>query len=87
MEWLPTHQRCNEAFRLDEEYFVVSLGVFARTTAGHAVMHDVLDRLRSGEQGKLVQKVEREFVTVISKRVDRKRVDAVAAKIVKDFIS
>jgi hypothetical protein len=83
MEWLPTHRHCNEAFRLDEEYFAVSLGITARTLAGHALMHDVLERLGRGQQRALVARVQSEFLTPTQKRIDRYRVNRVATKVVR----
>jgi hypothetical protein len=91
---LPTHEACNERWRLDEEYFVHTLLPFARgSISGDALFRDGMARVRRGENVKLANQVLKEFDHVVggiilpanrvAKRFDPIRVHDVIYKIVR----
>jgi hypothetical protein len=59
---LPTHESCNQAYRLDEEYFVYSLTPLAEGSAsGELLSKELAARFRRGENQRLGLKVLGEF--------------------------
>jgi hypothetical protein len=59
---LPTHRECNSAYRLDEEYFVYSLGPLAgESFAGGTLVRDIGKRYADGKSRPLAQMILGEF--------------------------
>ncbi|UUO28609.1 MULTISPECIES: hypothetical protein [Bradyrhizobium] len=91
---LPTHRACNNAWKLDEEYFVQSLVPFVRgSEAGDALWRHTFDKLHKGQGVALVMQVKQEFMrevggvilpaNVIAKRFDADRLHDVLWKIIR----
>lgn len=92
---LPAHKACNQAYKLDEEYFLASLGPLAmETTAGRPLFADVIARGQNEKSGRaLAMQVMSEFSDrspagvilpgFVSKRFDAERVARVVWKIVR----
>lgn len=92
---LPSHNTCNAAYGLDEEYFRVSVAVRAeKTFAGKHLWKDIGDKFRKGGNEKLAELIRSEFQNrtssgiyfppgLIAKRFDVQRIDRVIWKIVR----
>ena len=62
---LPTHRRCNESYRSDEDYTVTALSSGAADSfTGKALWGDVVARLRKPEKKGLARKIVSEFSKV-----------------------
>jgi hypothetical protein len=91
---LPAHRKCNEDYRLDEEYFTWTLcSVVAGTTAADALNAYNASKFKSGKSIPLGLKVLSEFEEqpgglylprgLVAKRVDGHRIKRVAWKVVR----
>jgi hypothetical protein len=91
---IPTHVACNEAWRMDEEYFVHTLLPFARETqSGDAAIRQSFRKYRDGGNVPLVNMVMDEFKHVVggvhlpanrvAKMIDSNRFHDVLYKIIR----
>jgi len=91
---IPVHKKCNESYKLDEEYFFNTLAPFGRGSySGDAFLGEVFRKQTIGQKKYLVQKVLEEFehspsgITLpqglVVKRFEKDRVHRVAWKIVR----
>ena len=91
---IKVHKKCNEAYRLDEEYFVHTLMPLARGTyAGSAIYQEILGKFREGRNVPLVRMVLNEADPrpsglvlpggKVIKRFNGQRIQRVAWKIVR----
>ena len=94
LQTVPAHKACNEAYRLDEEYFVWSLSSTVVTTvAGRALQFDRTEKIRSGSRRGLAARVAREFEErpsglhlpsgLVMKRADGTRIERIAWKLAR----
>jgi hypothetical protein len=91
---IDVHEACNEAYRLDEQYFVHALAPFARGSfAGTPIFKKVTEEYHGGKNRRLVEKVLKEFDQrpsglilprgKIAKRFEGTRISRIAWKIVR----
>ncbi len=91
---IPVHKNCNEAYQLDEDYFVSTLMPFAHDSyAGSSVYQEILQKFRRGENVPLLNKVLAEFDprpsglilpnNLMAMRFEGARVHRIAWKIVR----
>ena len=84
---LPAHRACNESFAKDEEYFLHSLGLLARSSAGAHVAARLIKSVEAGQRLGLHRRVDAEFSRDdegrLQKTSDYDRIYRVAHKIVR----
>jgi hypothetical protein len=65
LEWLPSHVACNSAYKLDEEYFVVSLVGHHHTPTARSVWEDVRRGAAHGHSLGLIKTIAGQFGKVV----------------------
>jgi hypothetical protein len=91
---VPVHTACNDAYKLDEEYFIYSLYPFSLGThVGDVMRTHIREKFHAGDRQKLVGMIMAEFdhrpsglvlpFNQVVKRFDSKRIERVLWKIVR----
>jgi hypothetical protein len=94
---VPVHTACNEAYKLDEEYFIYSLYPFSLGTyVGDVMRKHIREKFHAGDRQKLLGRMMAEFdhrpsglvlpFNQVIKRFDSKRIERVLWKIVRGLV-
>jgi hypothetical protein len=65
LDWLPTHEACNSAYRADEEYFVASFAGHVQSSMADAVMKDLGEAAAKGHGVGLLREVISRFGRIV----------------------